>query len=98
MKRVLSMVLALTLLCGVFALTACNGGTPAVTTAPGLGDFQGSGTQGTTAASTTPGMGSQWALANPRPGFENVTFGGHTFTFATPLNNDESTAQHARYG
>jgi hypothetical protein len=97
MKRVLSMVLALTLLCGVFALTACNGGTPAVTTAPNIGDFQGSGTQGTTAASTTPSMGSQWALANPRPGFENVTFGGHTFTFASPLNNDDGWGDYEVY-
>lgn len=95
MKRVLSMILALTLLCSVFALTACGGDGTASTTLPPLNS--GSGTDGTTAASTIPDINDPNAAINARPGFEDVDFSGHTFTFASPLDNSKGWGDYEVY-
>jgi hypothetical protein len=98
MKRVLSMILALTLLLGVFALTACNGdkNTTAQQTPPPVLNT-GSGTKGTTAQATLPSLEDESAVLAIRPGFEDVDFGGYTFTFASPIGDTDGWHDYEVY-
>ena len=89
MKRVLSIVLALMLLCGVFALASCGDGGNTTTTAPtddNLGP--GEGTEATTVQTEMPkpGEDEEYGL-KPLAGYENVNFGGKIFTFEAVLDN-----------
>lgn len=94
MKRVLSMVLALTMLFAAFALTSCANTEVTTTKAP-LGTLNtGSGTKGTTASTGIADINNKEAAENIRPGFEDVSFDGHTFTFATPLNTTDGWADY----
>jgi hypothetical protein len=88
MKRVLSMILALAMLCAVFALTACGG--TATPTTPGTNkpNFTGGGTDPVTSETELPAPG-EITGEDPRPGFADVDFAGHTFTFASPLDNSD---------
>ncbi len=86
MKRVLSILLALTLLMGVVALASCGGGGTSNTTEPSFGE--GSGTD----EITTEGVLSPDdpnAGREKRKGFEDVDFSGKTFTFAAPINHTD---------
>ena len=94
MKRVLSMILALMMLCAAFALTACG----EASTTPALGTLDtGSGTQGTTEAAGPIDPNDEDAAKNPRPGFENVDFAGHTFLFVSPLGTTDGWADYEVY-
>lgn len=88
MKRVLSIVLALMLLCGVFALASCgdSGSTQTSSTTDGLGP--GEGTEPTTVQTEMPAPGEddEYGL-KPLAGYENVNFGGKIFTFEAVLDN-----------
>ena len=96
MKRVLSMILALVMLCAVFALSACNGATtPTGTTADPLGP--GSGTEGTTAQTTDPDINAPGAGLDKRAGFEDVDFAGHTFKFQSPINTTDGWHDYEVY-
>ena len=78
MKRVLSILLALTLLIGVVALASCGGTTP-----PAELEGTGDGTKGTTDTTVDFGnTGLGWDKA--RPGYEDVDFGGKTVKFSMP--------------
>ena len=97
MKRVLSMVLALTMLFAAFALTSCAN-TESTTPKATLGTLNtGSGTKGTTASTGIADINNKEAAENIRPGFEDVSFDGHTFTFATPLNTTDGWADYEVY-
>ena len=96
MKRVLSMILALTMLFAAFALTSCANTEVTTTKAP-LASIQGSGTQGTTASTGIADINDPNAEGAIRPGYENVSFDGHTFTFATPLNTTDGWADYEVY-
>jgi hypothetical protein len=96
MKRVLSMILALTMLCAAFALTAC--GNTSTTTQKTLGTIaQGTGTTGTTGTIKDADINAEGAGLDIRPGFENVDFAGHTFTFASPINTTDGWADYEVY-
>jgi hypothetical protein len=97
MKRVLSLVLALTLLLGVLAFASCGGsGDNATTTNPMDGMTTGK-TEGTTTAKD-PGLENPGENPNdPMPGYENVNFGGHTFTFASCINATDGWADYEVY-
>ena len=83
MKRVLSILLALTLLMGVVALASCGGTTP-----PEELEGTGGGTKGTTESTVDFGdTGLGWDKA--RPGYEDVDFGGKTFKFSMPLSTGD---------
>ncbi|MBE6654187.1 MAG: hypothetical protein E7608_01865 [Ruminococcaceae bacterium] len=88
MKRVLSIVLALMLLCGVFALASCgdSGSTQTSSTTDNLGP--GEGTEPTTVQTEMPAPGEddEYGL-KPLAGYENVNFGGKIFTFEAVLDN-----------
>jgi len=84
MKRVLSMILALTLLCSVFALTACG---DKATTGPTQGFTGGTGgTDPTTEEPGNPDINDPNAGLDKRRGFEDVDFAGHTFKFESPIS------------
>lgn len=90
MKRILSIFLALALLCGVFALASCgNSNTPttdpSITTDNGIGT--GKETEGTTVETTMPPptVGSDYGK-NKLAGYEDVNFEGKTFTFEAVLD------------
>ncbi|MBQ8861193.1 MAG: hypothetical protein IJ021_00460 [Clostridia bacterium] len=91
MKRVLSILLALTLLMGVVALTACGGTNQPPEDLEGTGG----GTQGTTESTLNTDPNSDFK--DPRPGFENVDFGGKTFKFCTPLVTSDGWADYEVY-
>ena len=95
MKRVLSILLALTLLFSVFALTACGNKETAATTKPPLGT--GSGTKGTTTEPGIPDMNEEGAGLDVRHGFEDVDFGGYTFNFAAPIDDTDDWASYEVY-
>lgn len=97
MKRVLSLVLALTLLLGVLAFASCGGsGDNATTTNPMDGMTTGK-TEGTTTPKD-PGLENPGENPNdPMPGYENVNFGGHTFTFASCINATDGWADYEVY-
>ncbi len=89
MKRVLSILLALALLCGVFVFASCGDKGGTTTTEPtteGLGP--GEGTEGTTTQTDMPEPGEveDYGL-KPLAGYENVNFGGKIFTFQAVLDN-----------
>ena len=91
MKRVLSIVLALMLLCGVFALAACGDGNSTVTTEPTSDDIgTGNATDPTTVQTEmpAPGENDEYGL-KPLAGYENVNFGGKIFTFEAVLDNPD---------
>ena len=68
-----------------------TGGITSTTVRPGV---TGTATTSTTVGTTRPGTGSytypdlndEFAVMRVRPGFENLDFGGETFTFAAPIN------------
>ena len=98
MKRVLSMILALTMLFAAFALTSCANTDETTTTKATLATLNtGTGTQGTTASTTAADINNADAAKDARPGFENVDFAGHTFTFATPLSTTDGWADYEVY-
>ena len=91
MKRVLSILLALALLCGVFALASCGDAGTTTTTAPTSDDLgPGDGTEGTTTKATLPGVDDVDIAAEvgtkKLDGYENVDFGGKIFTFEAILD------------
>lgn len=90
MKRVLSIILTLAMLCCVLALTACGDeNKPSNTTkAPGP---TGSGTEAPTTASTGVPPLENWeeVAFNKRPGFDNVDFGDKVFTIAVPVGRGD---------
>ena len=90
MKRVLSIVLALMLLCGVFALASCGdgGSTQTSSTTDNLGP--GDGTEPTTVQTEmpAPGENDEYGL-KPLAGYENVNFGGKIFTFEAVLDDPD---------
>lgn len=95
MKRVLSMILALVMLCGAFVLTSCGetSTTPQGTLAP-IGP--GSGTEAPTEAGSVD-INNAEAAKKARPGFEHVDFAGHKFTFASPLNTTDGWHDYEVY-
>ena len=94
MKRVLSLVLALMMLCAAFALTACG----QQTTTPPFGDIgTGGGTEGSTIPPEAPNPDDEEAANKPRPGFEDVDFAGHTFLFVSPLGTTDGWADYEVY-
>ena len=89
MKRVLSIILTLAMLCCVLALTACgDGNTPSTTKAPVP---TGTGTEEPTTASTKIPSLDDWeeVAFKKRPGFENVDFGDKVFTIAVPVGRGD---------
>ena len=95
MKRVLSILLALTLLFSVFALTACGNKETSATTKAPLGT--GSGTKGTTTEPGIPDFNEEGAGLDVRYGFEDVDFGGYTFNFAAPIDDTDGWASYEVY-
>ena len=93
MKRVLSILLALTLLMGVVALAAC-GNTGSQQTDPTF--TGGSGTEATTTAGALD-PGDPDAGKTHRKGFENVNFGGKTFKFAGATDHTDGWADYEVY-
>ena len=93
MKRVLSILLALALLCGVFALAACGDGNSTVTTEPTSDDIgTGNATDPTTVQTEMPEPGDPSIGnfgENPLAGYENVNFGGKIFTFEAVLDDKD---------
>ena len=94
MKKALSILLALALLCGVFALASCGDNGATVTAAPtddaiGSGD----GTEGTTSKPIFLDIDDPDAAAvvgtQKLVGYENIDFGGKIFTFEA-WNNQAS--------
>ena len=83
MKKIISLLLAVTMLMGVLVFASCgNNGNTDVTTPLITGDGS---TEGTTASQT----GAPTVPTDPNApmaGYENVDFGGHTFTFAGYIN------------
>ena len=83
MKRILSIFLSLSLLCGVLALVSC-GGEGSTTTSSGTQATIGTGqqTDGTTVATGYPDPGTDPDYGSTKPaGFEDVNFDGKVFTF-----------------
>lgn len=85
MKRALSIILALAMLCCVLALSACgNNDTPTTTKGP---EPTGSGTEAPTTVPTEEPNLDDWEQVayKKRPGFENVDFGDKVFTISVPV-------------
>ncbi len=94
MKRVLSILLALTLLMGVVALASCGGIGGSSTTAPTF--TKGTGTEAvTTAGALSPDDPN--AGKEVRKGFEDVNFGGKTFKFSGPIDATDGWADYEVY-
>lgn len=94
MKRVLSILLTLALLCGVFALASCGDSSSSSTTTADTTDSgidAGTGTEGTTTMATlpdpiqNPDLAKQIGVLRP-DGYENVNFGSKIFTFEAVLD------------
>ena len=94
MKRVLSLVLALVLIMGVLALASCGGNGDGTTTPKPVitGD-------GKTEATTTynPAAALPGEAEGPLAGYEDVDFGGYTFTFAAHINATDSWPDYEVY-
>ncbi len=88
MKKIISLLLALALLCGVAALASCGDGSK--TTTAGTEETLDTGTQteGTTAKFefSDPLAGDTSIGHQKLPGFEHIDFGGKIFTFEAILN------------
>ncbi len=87
MKRVLSIILAVALLCCVAALAACGNGSD--TTTPKT-VATGSGTEAVTTPAGAPDINDTEVGRKVRPGFEDVNFGGKVFTIATPYGRGDA--------
>ena len=66
---------------------------------PTTGNITTTGTTSSTTPTAKPSTGSSGTTpvnpgASARPGFEDVSFDGHTFTFATPLNTTDGWADY----
>ena len=96
MKRVLSLVLALTLLMGVVALASCGDTGTNQTTPPKVTADQGTDAV-TTPADPTNKLPGEVDPNAAMPGKEHVNFGGHTFTFASCINATDGWADYEVY-
>lgn len=94
MKKLLALILALTMAACVFASCAPAATSTDPDTSPGHSTIEitfgtTTPTVQTTKLPDVPELDNMSAVESIRSGYENVDFGGHTFTFAAPINETD---------